>query len=91
VRLTLVVVMTLPPRHLIRLNVLFLPGLHIFGGLARFDQNLAFFFVSLFSFFFFLKSRVGHAKTHISLSIYLFSLDLVLLLFAIFCIYIDYF
>ena len=58
------VVMTLPPRHLIRLNVLFLPGLHIFGGLARFDQNLAFFFLFLFSFFFFLKSRLGHAKSH---------------------------
>jgi hypothetical protein len=50
-------------------------------------------FFSFFLFlFFFLKSCVGHAKSHISLSIYFFSLDLVLLLlFAIFCIYIDYF
>jgi len=54
--------------------------------------ELAFFFLSFFSFFFFLKSRVAHAKSHFSLSIYFFSLDLVLLLlFVIFCIYIDYF
>jgi hypothetical protein len=48
VRLTLVVVMMPLPHHLIRLSILFLSGLHIFCGSARFDQNW------LFSFFLFL-------------------------------------
>jgi hypothetical protein len=59
----------------------------VYDGSVRFNWKWLF----IFSFSFFLELRVGHAKKIISALQFIFSFDSIPhLLFAIFCIYIDY-
>jgi hypothetical protein len=55
------VVMVLPPHHLIHLNIFFLPEWRVYGDSTRFGHEW-FFFSFSFSFSFFLGLCVDHTK-----------------------------
>jgi hypothetical protein len=58
--------------YFIHLDILFLYRCRVYGGSAWFGPKLFFFFLSFFSFSFFLGLCAGHAKVHTSPSIYFF-------------------